>query len=150
MPNRTGKCHKLCSIPPDLERLDKLCHCMEDEIHFLCVCPAYCNLRDELYIIIYNLYIQVSDTSPLQINYTASISMAYKPPRLLLVQVLLLLYYELTLFTFSKGCNFYLVIANTKLELQMSYKTKRKQKEGKQTGHSQISLIPRIFRLSMK
>ena len=62
------QCHKLCSIPPDLERLDKLCHCMEDEIHFLCVCPAYCNLRDELYSIIYNLYIQVSDTSPLQIK----------------------------------------------------------------------------------
>ena len=41
---------------------------MEDEIHFLCVCPAYCNLRDELYSIIYNLYIQVSDTSPLQIK----------------------------------------------------------------------------------
>lgn len=50
-----GRYHKPCSIPPE-QRLCKLCNCTEDEIHFLCVCPAYNNLRDELYTVMDNFH----------------------------------------------------------------------------------------------
>ena len=45
-----GRYHKPHSIPPE-QRLCKLCNCIEDELHFLCVCPVYNNLRVELYIV---------------------------------------------------------------------------------------------------
>ena len=46
-----GRYHKPCSIPPE-QRLCKSCNCIEDEVHFVCVCPVYNDLRDELYTII--------------------------------------------------------------------------------------------------
>ena len=47
--------HKPCSIPPD-QRLCKLCSCIEDEVYFLCVCPAYNNLLEDLYAVIYKFH----------------------------------------------------------------------------------------------
>ena len=43
-----GRYHKPFSIPPK-QSLCKLCNCIEDEVRFLCVCPVYNDLRDELY-----------------------------------------------------------------------------------------------------
>ncbi len=44
-----GRYHKPASIPPD-QRLCELCQNKEDELHFLCVCPAYEEQREELFM----------------------------------------------------------------------------------------------------
>lgn len=42
-----GRYHRPKQTPPHL-RLCTTCHCIEDEVHFLCVCPRYSELRKEL------------------------------------------------------------------------------------------------------
>ena len=60
-----GRYHKPRSIPPE-QRLRKLCNCIEDEVYFVCVCPVYNDLRDELYTVINST--QASCISPQETN----------------------------------------------------------------------------------
>ena len=67
-----GRYHKPCSIPPE-QRLRKLCNYNEDEIHFLCVCPVYNNLRDELYTVMDKfqpsfMYLSILETNLFIVN----------------------------------------------------------------------------------
>ena len=48
-----GRYHKPASIPAHL-RLCKDCESVEDELHFVCVCPKYDSLREHLVSIVCN------------------------------------------------------------------------------------------------